>query len=212
MVYSLSNSFAPASVSTVSTGAATVECRMAFYSRSVTDSGATNFSLSSIIATHATQNWTMLISSSASSSSKGVSFFWQTDSTGGSSSFTQSTNSSNMVVNGMNLRMMIGHPFVTTLPFGEYWFGRNYNVSDVNQASRAFIFSVYELSWNANSTNRSSLGDTGGGNVNGNNVILPGLGFYTAATTGIPATVNLVDDVVNSNITNQGRRYYVFKA
>lgn len=212
MVYSISNSFTPASVSTVSTGSAMFEMCMGIYSRSVTDSGATNFSNSSILVTHATQNWTMQVSGESSSSSKTVTYFWQTNTTGGSSSSSESTNAANMAVAGMNQRIIIGHPFVTSLSAGEYWFARNYNFTDTNLAARAFISSVYELSWNANSTNRSSLGDTGNGNAGGNNMILPGLGAFTTSSNALPATVNLVDDIFNTNIANQGRRYYVFKA
>ncbi len=210
-IFSASVSFTPASVAGDSTGSFGITHSYVIYTRSVTDSGATNFSNSSIILSHISQTWTMQVSTAGSSSSKSASYFWMTDSTGGSSSSSQSTNSSNMAVLGMSQRILIGIPFVNSLSAGEYWMGRLINTSATNNADRAWQNSVYELSWNANSTNRSSFGDTGGGNDNGNNMFLPGQGFYSASSLTIPTSVNLVDDVVNSNFGFQARRYYQFK-
>jgi hypothetical protein len=212
-IFSGSVSFTPASVSTTSTGSLGITHDYVIYSRSVTDSGATNFSNSSIIVSHISQSWTMQALTTGSSSSKTVNYFWMTDSTGGSSSSSQSTNAANMAVDGMSQRIIVGVPFANSLSAGEYWIGRRFNSEQTNNGGSLMLTSVYEMSWQGNSTNNSSFGDTGNGNVNGNNLFLPGQGFFSTSSSAMPPQVNLIDDIRNSNLgNNQGRRYYVFKA
>ena len=210
-IASLSNSFGPATTNS-QTGNVTHQIQFALYSRSVTDSGATNFSNSSIIVSYASVNWTLQVLSTASSSSKTVEYRWQTDSTGGSTSTTFSTNSSILIAPGFNGRILMGIPFGGLVKAGENWVGRNYSSSGTGaNAQLMFQMSFVEMSWNGNSTNRSTLNDAGNGNVNGNNLFKPGHGFYSISSSSLPTSVNIINDVSNETV-GQGYRYLLFKA
>jgi len=150
--------------------------------------------------------------STASSSSKTVEYRWQTDSTGGSTSTTFSTNSSILIAPGFNGRILMGIPFGGLVKAGENWVGRNYSSSGTGaNAQLMFQMSFVEMSWNGNSTNRSTLNDAGNGNVNGNNLFKPGHGFYSISSSSLPTSVNIINDVSNETV-GQGYRYLLFKA
>ncbi len=206
--------FTPASVTTTLTANVTHQIQYMLYSRSVTDSGATNFSNSSLLVSYASVNWTMQVFSTGSSSSKSAIFSWQTNSTGGTSSTSITTNSSNLVVSGFTGRILMGIPFAALAKAGDNWVGRIYSSSGNGAgAAQMFQLSIIDQSWNNNSTNRSSLGDAGGGNVDGNNLFKPGHGYYTVSSVSLATSLNIVADIRNEAFApTQGYRYFLLKA
>lgn len=207
---------------TSQTAAGTWSIRLGIYSRSVTDSGATDFSNSSLITLVSSILWTAQISTSGSSSSKGVTYQFQTDSTGGATTLTASTNSASLAGVGMTIgiagRVLFGVPWVASLPAGEYWMARQYTLATAganNGITNALLMSWLEMTWNGNSTQYYTLGQSegaGNGNLNGRNMPYPGLGFWTAVTaTALPNSMDLTNDIKNTNIGAQGWRIYALK-
>lgn len=184
-----------------------------FYSRSVTDSGATNFSNSSILSLHTSNLWTIQATISLSSSSKTATFGWQTDSTGGSETTTQSTNSQFFQIPGFRERILLNIPFRAELSAGDWWIGRLGVFSmgggpGSGAASRIISSSFLEMTLNANSTNLSGLNDTGLGNTDGRNLVVDGCGFYTSTSNAMPNSINMVSEMSQGNFA-QGRRWYM---
>lgn len=208
LIISASNSFAPASTNTSASTSGGYTFNFGFFSRSNTNSTHADFNtlLAATSGSYTLQIWT-----SGSSSSKGATYFWQTDSTGGSSSLTVSTNSSQMAVNGFSNRMLIAIPFSVSLSAGQWFFGIQTQAATAAGAiSNNLLISNYEMSWQANSTNKSGFGDTGNGNLNANNSPLIGLGIYSVSGTAFSTSLALPDDIKNP-ASPQNRRYYVFK-
>lgn len=182
---------------------------MGIYSRSVTNSTDANYN-SIVLMT--SQDYTIRLSQSYSSSSKSGTWAWQTDATGGSSSISFSTNSSQWGggVANFNARLFINHPFPGTMSGGnDYFFARYWFTSASGQSiTRALALSVYGIPINANSTNKSALYDTGNGNLDGNNQYYPGLGFLQNtsfySTNILPASFDVVTDIANTNTLGIG--------
>lgn len=207
MVYSASNLWGSSNLNTA--GSATWSIDLAIYSRSVTNSAATNFSNSSIIVTHLTQGWTMLASLSQSTTSKSATFSWQTNSTGGTSSLTFASNGAQLQIAGLTGRIIMGIPFAASLTPGDYWIGKRYSISTIgNNAGAIWFTSVGVMTWAADATNLSFLGDTGN-SLSGSRNLLQGLGFFSATSSAFPTSINILSDVSAFTVSQQ-RRWYAF--
>lgn len=93
---------------------------LGIYSRSVTDSAATNFSNSSVWASHLIATAFTSAIYSVSSVSQTYSFFWQTDSTGGLSSISGNTSGSTVGFSQFGFYQFINTPYAASLPKGDY--------------------------------------------------------------------------------------------
>lgn len=205
MLYSASNVWGSSNYSLP--GSASWYIDLGIYSRSVTNSDATNFSNSSIIVSHQTNRWTMVASLSQTSLSKSATFNWQTDSTGGANSLTWTSTGGQVQIPGLSGRMIMQIPFAASLSAGDYWIGKRYDITTIgNNPGGVWFSSVGILTWVSNTTNLSFIGDTGGTN-GGNSLIMFGLGQYTATSAALPASLNFRDQIQN-NPSSQQRRWY----
>lgn len=176
------------SSSTTATGRHGITRRMAFYSRSVTDSGATNFSNSNTWVTMWSSEMTTTGLWSATSSSISGFWGWQTDSTGGSSSFsTQGTTSlfTNSTIIGQKLMLF---PYATSMAAGEYLMAQAFSSSTAGGASASSVLRL-SIQIMTMMTNLSMGADFGNASATRNTPI-PGLGVYSVTSGAFPASLH----------------------
>jgi hypothetical protein len=177
------------SSSTTVTGQHGLTVRFGMYSRSVTDSAATNFSNSSNWVTMWTNScWTTNFWS-ATSSSVSQSIAWMTDSTGGSSSASFSTNGVSLTNRSVLSQKRIILPMATSVGPGNYIFAQawssstagNANASSLIRASNLWISQMSNVSWGTN---------YGGDTQSLSGVAIAQLGYYSSTSAALPTSLN----------------------
>ena len=192
-------------------GSASWYIDLGMYSRSVTDSAATNFSNSSVVVLYSSTRWSMMASLSQSSLSKSWTFNWVTDATGGLGSLSSTSNGAQIQIPGLSGRIVMQIPFGLSLSAGDWWIGKRYDITTVgNNPGAVWFSSVGILTWASNTVNLSFIGDTGT-NDPGYDLILSGLGQYTVTSASLPSSANFISDIQN-NPSSQQRRWYAFVA
>lgn len=198
------------SSSTTATGQQAWTHQFAIYSRSQTNSTAADFSNSNTLVSMFSAANTQSCFWSATGSSISMSFGWQTNETGGSSSQTISTNASGMTNNSFQGQKILFINGATSLPAGEYWVANRRSSSSAGNASASSLFSIAPMIIQM-MTNGSFA--TGMGAVSNTTVpIIPGLGAYSvvSATTGFTASIALSEMVVSNHSIR--RRVFNFQA
>jgi len=187
------------------TGQAGFTKALGIYTRSVTDSAASNFSNSSnIVLMFSSQN-TISAFLSASSSSVNLSYGWGTGSTNGSSSDTFSTLGNNFQPTNLIGQVLDYIGFATSLSVGEYW------IAQFNSSSSAGLVRADSLIRVSNVVQtllaNGSWHDFG---VASNSSVkpIPGVGIYSVTSAQFPTSLGLTE------ISNQSlhRRYFQFAA
>lgn len=192
---------------TLSTGSMEFDVALAFYSRSVTDTAATNFSNSSIIVTHSSTTWALSGFLTYSSSSKTYQFSWSSDSAGGASSVSTSANSSVLNFPGFNGIIKMAVPFNMSLTPGDYWIARAFAFNAAGAGANVLrIPSFAVLTFNGGGA-LSEMGNVFGSS---NFPIVPGLGVYSTAGTTMPASINVRDEILIGPF--QFRHYHILQA
>ena len=184
-------------------GSHTLSQEMAIFSRSVTDSGATNFSNSSNWVTMWTAVATTVAAFSVSGSSLSISYAWQTNSTGGSSTGSASTNSSGFSVSNVTGQKIINFPYATSMPAGEYIMFQNWRSSTSGNALASSLIRV-SIRWMTMQSNLSMGTAFGAPAITSGGYVSPRLGFYSATTTAVPSTL------AETQINQQGVRRIAF--
>lgn len=150
-----------------------------FYSRSVTDSAATDFSNSNTWLSMWSGSCYTNATWSASLSSITVSYIWQTDSTGGTSTASQSTNSSNLSATQISGPKLFNFPYGTSAPGLQYLFAQMWTTTNggAAAASNALRVSLQSFSFMTN----VSLAPSFAAATNTSTPFLPGLGSVMSA-------------------------------
>ena len=190
-----------------SSGAMTQGLFFAIYSRSVTDSGATNYSNSSNLVSFYSKAATYTAGWSGSSSSVSMSFGWQTDSTGGSDSYSISSLTAQLT----NITRMSGNkawifPGGTSLSAGDYWFAHSQSGSNAGHtiASIALRFVAMHLTVGA----LNSWGSNIGVGSDASMIALPLWGIFSTSATGFPSS--LCSTISNWRQNSLSYRYVAF--
>jgi hypothetical protein len=160
----------------------------ALYSRSVTDSGATNFSNSSNLVRFFSSSQTIAAGWTVSGSSIGATYSFGTGTTNGSSSVSYSSNSSAMVGFGAGGKKIFQVPFVTSLTQGEYWMAHalRSTVSTAGNTDASRLLSISNLMAVTDSNNSYGLFGNAASSTLG---ILSAQGFYSVTSNGFPTSV-----------------------
>jgi hypothetical protein len=194
------------SSSTTATGQQGHTNSLMIFRRSVTDSAATNFSNSTNLVSMFSASMTFSVRASVTSQSISMSLGWQTDSTGGSSSVTSSTNAAAFQVAQFSGQRFLSVAWASKLSAGEYWIAQGNSSSTAGYASASSLLRWSQLVM-TNATN-GTWGNAFGANANGS--VLPniGVGVYSVTSGAFPTSVAM------SVLSNESvhRRYYQFEA
>lgn len=179
------------------------------YSRSVTDSGATNFSNSTNWVTVFSLSQTTIAGWSASGSSQSISYGYQTDSTGGSAAISTSTNANTPVsITSISGSRFGNHFCNTSLSAGEYLLFYNYSTSAAGPAAVASnLLYQTNLHFTVPNTVASMAGFGTGfaGPITNTTPVIPGNGYYIATLSSPPASIHLGQLLFTNN-----RQYFIF--
>lgn len=179
------------------------------YSRSVTDSGATNFSNSTNWVTVFSLSQTTIAGWSASGSSQSISYGYQTDSTGGSAAISTSTNANTPVsITSISGSRFGNHFCNTSLSAGEYLLFYNYSTSAAGPAAVASnLLYQTNLHFTVPNTAGSMAGFGTGfaGAINASVPVIPGNGYYTNTLSSPPASIHFGQLLFTNN-----RQYFIF--
>lgn len=180
---------AAASSNASATGQKGLTVNFGMYSRSVTDSAATNFSNSSNWVTMWTASCYTIHSWSASSSSISQSLAWMTDSTGGTSSFTLSSNGASIANRSITGLKRVLMPYATSFGPGNYIFAQMWSSSTAGNAAATQLILVSNL-WASQMSNLSQGTNFGGDSQQSNALAINRLGYYSATTAAFPTSMN----------------------
>ena len=182
----------------------------ALYSRSVTNTGATNYSASSNLVSFWSTSYSISAANSATSSSISQTFGYHTgmaNSTSyGTSSFTTTTASASYTNGSFVGQKIISVPCSTTLSAGAYWMALRVSTSAAGGASSTAALKVNHLVMN-NQTN-GSFGDGFGIATTNYAIPIRGHGIFSTTSNAFPSSIPITQIVQHSNIS----RYYNFEA
>ncbi len=143
---------------------------------------------------------------SASGSSQSLVYSFQTDSTGGASTISSSANQAGGIsMTALSVSQFLNFNYNTSLPPGEYMAFVLFSSTTAGLGAVASNL-LYQTSLNFNNGNNTQYASSFGALVETNTPIIPGNGFYSAGTIGIPNPVNQSQIVYN----NGARHYMIF--
>jgi len=177
----------------------------AVYSRSVTDSAASNFSASTNLVTMFSSSNTISAFWSATSQSVSITVGWGTGTTNGNSSVTFSGVAAGLQNQSFNSQKISYGGMATSFSAGEYWFAQAVSSSTLGGAAASSLIRVNHMvatimtngSWaEVGQVSSTSLGP------------YRGLGIYSVTSASFPTSVGL------NQISNQSfnKRYWQFQA